>query len=211
MGVGAFTTAFTDSFVYNLYISEDDKLLSSRNGVTETYGNENVRNDYHYLTTGEHASYTRANFLADVKSVMESVGEIVSTVAGTELPSENNQSNFGSGYYYQRSSEGQLIVVIDDERIIFRDIEKDDTSIPIEVINFNAKVKEITDDGELLVTHVSTAEGFCQMNDGEYYVSAENLAEDVQVGDIVTIWFNGMIQETYPAQLGVVYRIIKTQ
>ncbi len=138
-------------------------------------------------------------------------GEIVSTVEGTELPSENNQSNFGSGYHYQRSSEGQLIVVIDDERIIFRDIEKDDTSIPIEVINFNAKVKEITDDGELLVTHVSTAEGFCQMNDGEYYVSAENLAEDVQVGDIVTIWFNGMIQETYPAQLGVVYRIIKTQ
>jgi hypothetical protein len=57
----------------------------------------------------------------------------------------------------------------------------------------------------------ATAEGFCQMNDGEYYVSAENLAEDVQVGDIVTIWFNGMIQETYPAQLGVVYRIIKTQ
>ena len=46
---------------------------------------------------------------------------------------------------------------------------------------------------------------------GEYYVSAENLAENVQVGDIVTIWFNGMIQETYPAQLGVVYRIIKTQ
>ena len=44
-----------------------------------------------------------------------------------------------------------------------------------------------------------------------YYVSAENLAENVQVGDIVTIWFNGMIQETYPAQLVVVYRIIKTQ
>ena len=57
----------------------------------------------------------------------------------------------------------------------------------------------------------SLFDSFCQMNDGEYYVSAENLAEDVQVGDIVTIWFNGMIQETYPAQLGVVYRIIKTQ
>ena len=73
MGVGQYTTAFTDSFVYNLYISEDDKLLSSRNGVTETYGNENVRNDYHYLMTGEHASYTRANFLADLESVMKSV------------------------------------------------------------------------------------------------------------------------------------------
>ena len=140
--------------------------------------------------------YKDTGYVASMPGCGTMDGEIVSTVAGTELPSENNQSNFGSGYHYQRSSEGQLIVVIDDERIIFRDIEKE---------------KEITDDGELLVTHVSTAEGFCQMNDGEYYVSAENLAEDVQVGDIVTIWFNGMIQETYPAQLGVVYRIIKTQ
>ena len=40
------------------------------------------------------------------------------------------------GYHYQRSSEGQLIVVIDDERIIFRDIEKDDKSIPIEAVSY---------------------------------------------------------------------------
>lgn len=73
MGVGAFATAFTDSFVYNIYVADDNKVISSRNGITETYGNENVRNDYHYLTTGEHASYTRANFLADLKGVMESV------------------------------------------------------------------------------------------------------------------------------------------
>lgn len=136
-------------------------------------------------------------------------GEITSTVDETDLPEENNQSNFGSGYQYQRSSEGQLIVVIDGNRIIFRDIEKNDTSIPMEVINFNAEVKEITDDGELLVTHKSTAEGFQQMNDGEYYVSTENLEEDIQVGDIITIWFDGTILETYPAQLGVVYRITK--
>ena len=137
-------------------------------------------------------------------------GEIVSSVAGTELPSEDKQSNFGSGYQYQKSSEDTIIVIIDGERIIFRDIEKDDPSIPIEVINFNAEVKEITDDGNLLVKHVSTAEGF-QMNGGEYYVPVENLVEDVKVGDTVTIWFNGMIQETDPAQLGVVYRIIKTE
>ena len=47
------------------------------------------------------------------------------------------------------------------------------------------------------------------MNDGEYYVSTENLEEDIQVGDIITIWFDGTILETYPAQLGVVYRITK--
>ena len=186
---------------------------------TENKENDDVVQNEQIADTGSYPPcvmvdgviYKDTGYVASMPGCGTMDGEIVSTVAGTELPSENNQSNFGSGYHYQRSSEGQLIVVIDDERIIFRDIEKDDTSIPIEVINFNAKVKEITDDGELLVTHVSTAEGFCQMNDGEYYVSAENLAEDVQVGDIVTIWFNGMIQETYPAQLGVVYRIIKTQ
>ena len=154
--------------------------------------------------------YKDTGYVASIPGCGTMDGEIVSTVAGTELPVENNQSNFGSGYQYQMSSEGQIIVVIDGKRIIFRDIEKDETSIPMEVINFNAEVKEITDDGKLLVMHTSTAESF-HMNDGEYYVSTENLVEDVQVGDIVTIWFNGMIQETDPAQLGVVYRIIKTK
>lgn len=73
MGVGQYTTAFTDSFVYNIFIADDNKVISSRNGVTKTYGDESVRNDYHYLMTGEHASYTRANFLADLESVMKSV------------------------------------------------------------------------------------------------------------------------------------------
>ena len=49
------------------------------------------------------------------------------------------------------------------------------------------------------------------MNGGEYYVSPENLVENIQVGDIVTIQFNGMIQETDPAGLGEVYRIIKIE
>ena len=40
-------------------------------------------------------------------------GEIGSAVDATELPSENNQSNFGTGMSYQRSSEGQLIVSVE--------------------------------------------------------------------------------------------------
>ena len=135
-------------------------------------------------------------------------GEIVLTVEGTALPSQNNQSNFGSGYQYQIRSEGQLMVVVDGERRIFRDIENEETSIPMQVIHFNAAVKEITEDGRLLVTHISTAEGF-RMTGGDYFVSAENLVETVQVGDVVTIWFSGVIKETSPAQIGVVYRIAK--
>ena len=70
-------------------------------------------------------------------------GVIDSAVDATELPSENNQSNFGTGMSYQRSSEGQLIVYVDEEPRIFRDINSTDTTIPEEVLHFTAKVKEI--------------------------------------------------------------------
>ena len=42
-------------------------------------------------------------------------GKITSAVDSTELPSQDNQSNFGTGYDYQRSVENQIIVVIDGE------------------------------------------------------------------------------------------------
>lgn len=76
------------------------------------------------------------------------------------------------------------------------------------MIHFNAKVKEVTESGMLLVSHISTAEGFT-MNNGDFSVLTDNLLDDVQAGDVVTIWFNGMIKETAPAQLSVVYRIPK--
>ncbi len=100
-------------------------------------------------------------------------GEIDSAVDATE-PSENNQSNFGTGMSYQRSSEGQLIVYVDEEPRIFRDINSTDTTIPEEVLHFTAKVKEVND-GNLLVTYVSTAEGFLELPEGDYVISKDNL------------------------------------
>ncbi len=136
-------------------------------------------------------------------------GEITSFVRG-QLPSENNQSNFGTGYGYQRSVEGQVIVVIDDQWRIFRDIEIEDDSIPEQVKNFNAEVKEVKDDGTLLVSYVSMPEGFVSMSEGDYMVFADNLRGEVSKGDIVTIWFNGIVLETDPAQIGA-YRIEKAE
>ena len=37
-------------------------------------------------------------------------GEITSTVDGTEVPSENGQSNFGAGYGYQIGDEKHFVV-----------------------------------------------------------------------------------------------------
>lgn len=136
-------------------------------------------------------------------------GEITSSV-NEGLPSENNQSNFGTGYGYQRSVEGQVVVVIDDEWRIFRDIEIEDDSMPEQVKNFNAEVKEVKDDGMLLVSYVSMPDGFVAMSEGDYIVSADNLQGEIRAGDIVTIWFDGGVKETDPAQIAA-YRIEKAE
>lgn len=136
-------------------------------------------------------------------------GEITSSV-NEGLPSENNQSNFGTGYGYQRSVEGQVVVVIDDEWRIFRDIEIEDDSMPEQVKNFNAEVKEVKDDGMLLVSYVSMPDGFVAMSEGDYIVSADNLQGEIRSGDIVTIWFDGGVKETDPAQIAA-YRIEKAE
>ncbi len=61
----------------------------------------------------------------------------------TELPSENNQSNFGTGYELIREGfgEGQLIVNVDGEiRVIFRDTDSTWTLLfRADVLHFTAK------------------------------------------------------------------------
>ena len=174
----------------------------------QSEGNDNTA--YPPCVMVDNIVYKDTGYVSSMPGCGTMDGEITSTVDGTKIPSENNQSNFGSGYQYQRSSEDHMIVMIEDEQIIFRNIEVDDASIPKEVIHFNAKVKEVTESGMLLVSHISTAEGFT-MNGGDFSVPKDNLLDDVQAGDVVTIWFNGMIKETAPAQLGVVYRIQKVE
>ena len=70
------------------------------------------------------------------------------------------------------------------------------------------KVKEVND-GNLLVTYISTAEGFLELSEGDYVISKDNLQGEGQEGDTVEIWTNGIILETYPAQIGLAYRIEK--
>ena len=50
-------------------------------------------------------------------------GEISSAVDPSEVPTENNQSNFGTGYGYQYGEEDTIIVYIDDKRMVFSCLE----------------------------------------------------------------------------------------
>ena len=53
-------------------------------------------------------------------------GEITSQTAnGTDAPTENGQSNFGTGYGYQRM-DGHIEVLIDNQWIVFKPITDSD-------------------------------------------------------------------------------------
>ena len=57
-------------------------------------------------------------------------GEISSAVERTEVPSENNQSNFGAGYGYQWGpEEGTLEVCIDGKWMVFKRRYADDSRV----------------------------------------------------------------------------------
>ncbi len=138
-------------------------------------------------------------------------GRITSSVGGPEAPMENDQSNFGTGYEYQRSSEGQVIVVMDAMKVIFRDPEHSFASdMPEEVLNFNAEVLEVRD-GSLLVSFISAPELFRPPVTGQCVVrtNPEIMKEDVAVGDTVRVWFDSLVQEIDPPILPNVYRIVK--
>lgn len=150
--------------------------------------------------------YQDTGFVSSMPGCGNMDGEITSQVDGTKLPDQDDQSNFGTGYAYQRGGDGLLLVKMDERMEIFRDMDSTDSSIPPQVLHFTAEVKAVNE-GSLLVTYISTAEGFSPLSEGEYTASTDNLLDEVQVGDQVEIWCDGNILETYPAQLGLVYRI----
>ena len=69
-----------------------------------------------YLDTGEESS------LAVRCGMMD--GEITSTVDASETPTENNQSNFGSGYGYQYGEETTIEIYMNEKWWVFRAEEK---------------------------------------------------------------------------------------
>lgn len=46
-------------------------------------------------------------------------GEITSSVDGSEIPAEDNQSNFGTGYEYQIGTEGRIEIYINNKWLVF--------------------------------------------------------------------------------------------
>lgn len=64
-----------------------------------------------YYDTGKESNITRKCGVMD--------GEITSTVDGTKIPAEDNQSNFGTGYQYQFSLDNTIEIYMNEKWCIF--------------------------------------------------------------------------------------------
>ena len=64
-----------------------------------------------YYDTGEESKEPRRCGLMD--------GTITSAVSQEEIPTEEDQSNFGTGYGYQFGPEGTLVLLIDEQWMVF--------------------------------------------------------------------------------------------
>lgn len=140
-------------------------------------------------------------------------GEITSSVDGSEMPSEDNQSNFGTGYEYQLGYEGIVLVQMNGQMEIFRDASSKDTSIPDLVASFIGQVEKIDGDTILLKYVDMPEDALCLAPEGgnpcEYTTSSSAVSGDVKPGDYVMVWYTGSIAETDPAQIEA-YQIEKT-
>lgn len=151
--------------------------------------------------------YTDTGYVSSVGRCGVMDGKIDSMTEVSKIPEKDNQSNFGTGYEYIKMGEGIVLVNIDGQDEIFIDLAISNNKIPKEVANFNAKIVKM-EECSMLVSYLSQPNYF-NISEGNYYVSTNNLCSDVEVGDIVRIWFSGAVMETDPAQIGAAYRIEK--
>lgn len=131
-------------------------------------------------------------------------GEIKTSVSEKELPANDDESNFGTGYGYQVWEEGYINVQIDNKWILFKDIElKDDDSIPKYVAHFTAKITQADEDGIMVeATHVDEEFYFKELLTKPISLPLEAFQNDVDTKDIenktVEVYFGGEIKNTEP-------------
>lgn len=187
--------------------------MTSCGRLSDTFEEDNVsvddscNSEYPMLVKVNDVIYKDTGYVSSALGCGTMDGKITSTVDASETPTENQQSYFGADYGYQLSSEGQLIVVIDDVRMIFRDLNSTNKDIPIEVANFTATIKEVRNDGSLLVTFKEMPDVFMSLSDGDYVIDSASIDNDFSEGDTVRIWFDGSVLESLPAIIPTVYKI----
>lgn len=163
-------------------------------------------------------NYFDSGYISSAARCGVSDGQIRSSVDGSQLPEEEDQSNFGSGYNYQFcGEEGILVVEIDGRQAIFvREDKRQGTDIPSNVAHFEAELIGKGERGGLLLrlTEIPADFQHLQLQTGdEIFVAEDRLAVSseesvLEEGTAVQFWFDGKIKEGSPKEIEKVYRIV---
>lgn len=95
-------------------------------------------------------------------------GELSSTVDGSEIPTQDNQSNFGNGYEYQYVDENNIDIYINGKWIRFEKEITDDWGIQLTATN-------VTSSKLILVCKQSGGEPTGDLQTGSYYFLEEHI------------------------------------
>ena len=152
-------------------------------------------------------------------------GEILTS--NDEAPEKNDESNFGTGYKYQKDDIKYLYVEIDNKWQVFQDIVISSWIIPEGVAHFDAEIIEV-DKERILVKIIDLPKEFS-------YIFGDKKTEEIKPvqitlkesiilsgiktlknselqGKKIKVWFNGEIkgdkpEMSNPIELGEVYEV----
>lgn len=125
----------------NVPVTYDSELSEPANGVEKVKADlipmVMVKNEVYYDTGKESGIGARCG-------VMD--GEITSMVDRTEIPAENGQSNFGTGYGYQFMAENQIEILMNNKWFVFEKRHGDGSTRNINVNSLAGVSLEIKED-----------------------------------------------------------------
>ena len=137
-------------------------------------------------------------------------GKITSKVDQSKQPTENDQSNFGTGYCYRfRNREGTIELYMNNKWWIFatEDVRQSiQHPEQLQEYSFKANVLEVNDN-HLLVEPVDGSTERNSSDKIELGLKDKTSWPVPQVGDMVNVVYDGLIQETYPARIPNPYRV----
>ncbi len=148
-------------------------------------------NDKMYIDTGKESQTINRDDYFD--------GEITSEVAGNKRPTQNNESNFGTGFHYQIIDENVIEIEIDNKWYIF------ELGDGYSVADGEQNAVEIVGDPRLL-----TEEELAFFNDNYFDILYEKegyhirFSEGTRMGDEVQLVYRG-----YDPETGDIYEMIE--
>ncbi len=138
-------------------------------------------------------------------------GTIKTTVKANQVPTNDDESNFGKGFEYQ-GREGVVHVLIDGEYVIFIDVDKKLTDIPSSVANFEGEISSINPVKIKVIDYPDMYAGKSEIGaDGVLELNLKGVLAQSDIDNLtgkkVRVWFDGNIDDITKGRLDKIYKV----